>query len=996
MPPPPPPKRPSGTALGGEPGPGSSSKGAPAADDTPCPPGIDIRPVPLKPRTSSKLRVLCATSAGALWAGPSLRGGVLRYPDVSTASHLGAPLTSVAGLDGVLDPSSAALLAAPPPGVTADVVAPAAQGEDADAEPCGEFTGPPSVAASNAACVSSGGVTCMCFEPARDIVWTGHSDGRVCSWRAGVAPRGQPPGLGGGCVASWQAHKGPMACVLLTRDGSLWSGGKGGTLRVWHPGITLAGPATSMAPTSAAAALAGALSGPSLAEGAKTLTRRDGNKPHLELRGLAGCMHGARELVWSAGATSFVVWCAKTYVALRVITPDGSPVPDIPPEEAAEQQRAREAASGGGGAASLFGRLSKAVERRVARANEYLDGADVGTSAGGPRILALASAPWGGLIASLEVQAQSGGGGVGPAGSSSGNLAGGASGSAHGGGLAVDAGPTYLVQRYASDGSPADSATAVGAPVRTLVAAQPPAGVHGPLLLWVGLASGTVLVLEAEAAGGAGSHVTVRATWAAHKGSLVSCAPLPGRMLTLGDDGAIRAWPWNGAMASPGVGAALDKLVGAISTSVQLRIFTGTWNVAEKRPDPRSLRAWLGDRVDGCDLVALGLQEIEKLNASSVGASAAKELVGLGDVLNANATWWQTSMLAVLEEATATSGGGPWDFLAGRQLSGALVLVYVRRRLGSALGAPLTASAACGIMGVGGNKGGVGVRVALHRKALVFVNCHLAAHQNAVLKRNNDVATIFTNLMFEPQLAEFWRQQQQRASGGQEKAPAGTSAAAAAANDDDSGDDAPNTDDLPSAAAADAKAAAASAKKVALPRAGGLGDADLLLFFGDTNYRLDLTYDDATAAAARGDTAWLAKHDQCSKERSAGRLFQEPRLQEGPLGFLPTYKFDKGTQVYDTSEKRRIPAWCDRVLWADSPGKGGVAAELLAYESIMDVCDSDHKPVRQLMKVTLHTCDEPRKRRAVVAALHMQAAGGGGSVQVPAVVQPLVQDLLSL
>lgn len=902
------------------------------------------------------------------------------------------PLT---GIDSsMVDPSSAAVLAAPPPGATADVVAPAAQGEDADAEPCGEFTGPPSVAAANAAAVSSGGVTCACFEPGRDIIWTGHSDGRVCSWRSGVAPRGQPPGLGGGCVASWQAHKGPMAAMVLTRDGSLWSGGKGGTLRVWHPGITLAGPPTSMAPTSAAAALAGALSGPSLADGAKTLTRRDGNKPHLELRGLAACMHGTRELVWSAGATSFVVWCAKTYVALRVITPDGSPVPDIPPEEAAEQQRAKEAASGGGGAASLFGRLSKAVERRVARANEYLDGADVGTSAGGPRILALAAAPWGGLIASLEVQAQSGGGNAAPAGSSSsGNLAG-ASGSTHGGGTGdvASGGPTYLVQRYASDGSPADNATAVGAPVRTLVAAQPPAGVAGPLLMWVGLANGTVLVLEAEAAGGAGSHVAVRATWAAHKGSLVSCAPVPGRMLTLGDDGAIRAWPWNGAVATPGAGAALERLIGAISTTVQLRIFTGTWNVAEKRPDPRSLRAWLGDRVDGCDVVALGLQEIEKLNASSVGASAAKELVGLGDVMNANATWWQTSMLAALEEATATSGGGPWECLAGRQLSGALVLVYVRRRLAAALGAPLTASAACGIMGVGGNKGGVGVRVSLHRKALVFVNCHLAAHQNAVRKRNDNVATIFTNLMFEPQLAEFWRLQQQR-SAGQTAAPSASAASTAAANDDDSGDDAPNNDDLPSAAAADAKAAAAGAKKVALPPAGGMGDADLLMFFGDTNYRLDVTYDDAIAAAARGDTAWLARHDQCSKERSVGRVFQEPRLQEGPLGFLPTYKFDKGTSVYDTSEKKRIPAWCDRVLWADNPGKG-VQSELLAYESVMDVCESDHKPVRQLLRVTLHTCDEPRRRRAVVAALHMQGAG----VQAPplVVVQPLVQDLLSL
>ena len=33
-------------------------------------------------------------------------------------------------------------------------------------------------------------------------------------------------------------------------------------------------------------------------------------------------------------------------------------------------------------------------------------------------------------------------------------------------------------------------------------------------------------------------------------------------------------------------------------------------------------------------------QEIEKLGASSVGTSVAKELVGLGGVLNANASWW--------------------------------------------------------------------------------------------------------------------------------------------------------------------------------------------------------------------------------------------------------------------------------------------------------------------------------------------------------------------
>jgi hypothetical protein len=31
--------------------------------------------------------------------------------------------------------------------------------------------------------------------------------------------------------------------------------------------------------------------------------------------------------------------------------------------------------------------------------------------------------------------------------------------------------------------------------------------------------------------------------------------------------------------------------------------------------------------------------------------------------------------------------------------------------------------------------------------------------------------------------------------------------------------------------------------------------------------------------------------------------------QEGPLLFRPTYRYDVGTDNYDTSEKSRIPAW---------------------------------------------------------------------------------------
>jgi len=61
--------------------------------------------------------------------------------------------------------------------------------------------------------------------------------------------------------------------------------------------------------------------------------------------------------------------------------------------------------------------------------------------------------------------------------------------------------------------------------------------------------------------------------------------------------------------------------------------------------------------------------------------------------------------------------------------------------------------------------------------------------------------------------------------------------------------------------------------------------------------------------------------------------------EEGALNFAPTYKYNPNTVDYDTSEKKRVPAWCDRILHRPS-----TLTKRIGYQRY-EFMASDHRPV---------------------------------------------------
>lgn len=135
----------------------------------------------------------------------------------------------------------------------------------------------------------------------------------------------------------------------------------------------------------------------------------------------------------------------------------------------------------------------------------------------------------------------------------------------------------------------------------------------------------------------------------------------------------------------------------------------------------------------------------------------------------------------------------------------------------------------------------------------------------------------------------------------------------------------------------------------------------IVIWLGDLNYRIsDMDNDLVRTLADKGQYDVLLVNDQLIHQMNERKCFEG--FQEGVIKFKPTYRYDPKTDNWDTSEKSRIPAWCDRILWR--PGFHG-DINLMDYRSHNSMRISDHKPVSALFKVGVRVVDVENQRQVL-------------------------------
>ncbi|KAI4340275.1 hypothetical protein MLD38_025128 [Melastoma candidum] len=339
------------------------------------------------------------------------------------------------------------------------------------------------------------------------------------------------------------------------------------------------------------------------------------------------------------------------------------------------------------------------------------------------------------------------------------------------------------------------------------------------------------------------------------------------------------------------------------------RMFVSTWNVGGIEPEEDLAKMEeLFDTSNGyCDIYVLGFQEIVPLKASNVlgpdNTDTCRKWNSLiRRTLNKNCSFDAYTFGNSSDKAEDSSKrrngivGQEFCCLISKQMVGILITVWVRSNLRPYVRYPSVSCVGCGIMGCLGNKGSVSVRFQLHETSFCFICAHLTSgsKEGDEQCRTSNMAEIMSRTSF----------------------PRGPS--------------------------------------LSLPKK--ILDHDRVILLGDLNYRISLPEAVIRELVDREDWGSLLAKDQLIAELIDGHVFQG--WYEGPINFPPTYKYVPNSDTYHgcfqakSSEKKRAPAWCDRIIWY------GIGLKQSCYgrgESKL----SDHRPVKAVFNVEVNV---PRGR----------------------------------
>ncbi|CAI9107789.1 OLC1v1007233C4 [Oldenlandia corymbosa var. corymbosa] len=258
-----------------------------------------------------------------------------------------------------------------------------------------------------------------------------------------------------------------------------------------------------------------------------------------------------------------------------------------------------------------------------------------------------------------------------------------------------------------------------------------------------------------------------------------------------------------------------------------------------------------------------------------------------------------------MDERERQPGQSRYCLVASKQMVGIFLTVWIRSDLRDNVNNMKVSCVGRGLMGYLGNKGSISISMSIHQTSFCFICSHLTSGQKEgdELRRNADVMEIL--------------------------------------------------------------------RKTRFPRVRGLGDEnspqtilehDRIIWLGDLNYRIALSYRMAKALVEMRNWKVLLENDQLRIEQRLGRVFEG--WGEGRIYFPPTYKYSNNSDRYagdNIKEKRRTPAWCDRILWY---GRGIHQLSYVRGESRF----SDHRPVYSIFLAEVESISRSRVKKSMSCA----------------------------